>query len=524
MKKAAKTKKITSLFLAAAMTAAVGMPGISAAEQSQTADGYDYENKYLWTVPTDSFTWDTYGSLYDHHKGMGDTAYDGTQFSIDDLVDSPLGESMVENISNFLLYPDESDPAVYAYWEEMGIKKELHDADDADRKWSVFTPLEAYEEENKEKTYPVLFVYHGNNNPIYLVESWGYAQMCAEEEFICVMPWAKNGGKSEDPAEEGVFLDEEMDRILEILREEYPIDESRIYAAGFSLGGRSTVLQTVHYPNLFAAIGVGGQHLAGTSGSSEPISEEESAALKETPVIQMAGMNDRNHHFPYGQKGETQTDSLNRWFEINGIDWEFTPEECLEIADTSEDLAERKLGLKSDSTYIQYYDGTEYYTADYYNEEEINMMKIIAIEGMPHWLTGSFPRIVWSFLKQYARDTETGELIVLNQDNKPQLQPQEVVEQKQGSFIQEFTTQTEKCGDITIKLKASSDITQYQIKDENGQDVEILSADQTEEENGYVEWIIHTSVDEAGSRILHLVPVSSDNGEQTEIKLPVKVQ
>ena len=517
------TKKAVSVFLAAVISTSMAMPTVMAEEAADTTQVYDYENKYLWTVPTDSFTWDDYSSLYDHHKGMGDTAYDGTEFSIDDLINSPLGESMVENISNFLLYPDETDPAVYAYWEDLGIKKELHDADDPDRKWSVFTPLEAYEEENADKKYPVLFVFHGNNNPIYLIESWGYAQLCAEEEFICVMPWAKNGGKSEDPEQEGVFLDEEMDRILEILRSDYPIDESRMYATGFSLGGRSTVLQTLHYPNMFAAIGVGGQHLAGVSGQST-IEEEKWEALKETPVIQMAGMNDRNHHFPYGQKGETQIDSLNRWFDINGIDWEFTQEECLEIADTSEDIAERKLGLKSDDTYIQYYDGTEYYTADYYNEDDVNMMKIIAIEGMPHWLTGSFPRIVWNFLKQYARDTETGELIVLNQDNEPQTEPQEVDYNKKGSFVGEFSTEAKVKEEITIHVKASDDITEYQLKDEDGEAIEIISVDKTEGENGYYNWVISTSLDEAGSRIISLVPINAEGQEQNTIKLPVKVE
>lgn len=522
-KKLTKIKRTMSLFLTAVTAAAMIVPGVCYAEASESSEVYEYEKKYLWTVPTDSFTWDDYGSLYDHHKGMGDTAYDGTEFNIDDLVNSPLGESMVENISNFLLYPDENDPAVYQYWEDLGIKKELHDGDDEDRKWSTFTPLEAYEEENADKEYPVLFVFHGNNNPIYLVESWGYAQLCAEEEFICVMPWAKNGGKSEDPEQEGVFLDEEMDRILEILREEYPIDESRIYATGFSLGGRSTVLQALHYPNMFAAIGVGGQHLAGVSGEST-IPEEKWDALKETPVIQMAGTNDRNHHFPYGQKGDTQIDALNRWFDINGIDWEFTAEECLEIADTSENLAERKLGLKSDDTYIQYYDGTQYYTADYYNEDNINMMKIIAIEGMPHWLSGSFARIVWNFLKQYARDTETGELIVLNQDNKPQTEPEQIEENKKGTFVHEFTTQAEAGAEISIQLKASEDITEYQLKDENGEEISVISAEKTEAEDGYYNWEIQTSLDTEGSQIISLIPISAESGEQEAIKLPVKVQ
>ena len=111
-----KAKRILALLLSAIMCVMIAAPAISARE-STTDEAekpeYLYENKYLWNIPTESFTWDAYYSLYDHHKGMGKNAYDGTEYSIDDIVNSPLGEGMVENIENFLIYPDQDDPHTY---------------------------------------------------------------------------------------------------------------------------------------------------------------------------------------------------------------------------------------------------------------------------------------------------------------------------------------------------------------------------------------------------------------------------
>ena len=66
-----------------------------------------------------------------------------------------------------------------------------------------------------------------------MTETYGYAQLAAQEGFIVVSPWANN----KDPD----TLAMDMDWIMEKLKANYPIDESRVYGAGFSLGGRSVV-------------------------------------------------------------------------------------------------------------------------------------------------------------------------------------------------------------------------------------------------------------------------------------------
>lgn len=389
-------KKRTGNKVAASIAAAAMMLGTSGI----SAMAYDYEDKYLWYLPTESFTWDNYDALWRHHKMMG---YGKETFDIESLIDSELGESLVKNMEYFLKGYDEMDPEVVKHWKNMGIKKELHDSDDESRVWSSYTPLEVFDPENADKKYPVLFVYHGNNNPLFICESYGFAQLAAKEGYICVMPWADNGA----------IADTETDRILEILKEKYPIDESRIYAAGFSLGGRTVVSEAIRTPDRFAAINVGGQHLAGVKDIEDFYTDEQWAALKDLPVIQMAGMEEMNLKFPYGVQGEIQIDAVNKWFEINGIKNEVSLEECEEIVNTSDSIVEQKLGLEFDEESVQYYDGTQYYTGDFFNEDGINMMRMVGIEDLIHWPSGSFAQVAWDFMSQYARDTETGELIVL---------------------------------------------------------------------------------------------------------------
>lgn len=518
-------KKIVAAATAAAVTVTTALPGLCAVQTEgiRTNQVYDYENRYLWYTQTDSFTWDNYNSLADHHSQMGGTSADGTEFDFEAFINSPLGESVINTTKNFILYPNEYCEEEYQYWEDLGIKKEVHDAGDKASKWATFTPMEVFKEENAEKTWPVLFVFHGSNNPVYVTESYGYAQLAAQEGFICVIPWAANGGAADD--EEGTTLDAEIERIMGILREEYPIDESRIYGAGYSLGGRSTVRETIKNPNLFAAITVGGHNLGGIrQGAEYTFTDEEWDALKETPVLQLDGDNEMRVKLPYGYgvTGEDATNALNRWFRINEIDREVTLEECQKIVDTTEDTAQRKLGLEADEIYTQYYDGTKYYTADFYNEDNVNMIKIINVEGMIHWMTQSMAQVAWNFMSQYARDTETDELVVLNQDNKPQLEPQEIQYKTEGSFIQEYTAEAEIGEEIVITIKASADVKDYVITLKDGTNLPV-NCETREGEDGFSYWTVTTAVDNAGKAMLQLKPIT-EAGEQNPLIIPVLVQ
>jgi hypothetical protein len=93
-------------------------------------------DKDLWRYEAPGIAWCNYTTMYEHHKNIG-TADLG--FNIDDFVNSEMGAGMIANLKNHLLYPDEMAPEILQYWEKMGIRKELFNADNMAIKYAVFS-------------------------------------------------------------------------------------------------------------------------------------------------------------------------------------------------------------------------------------------------------------------------------------------------------------------------------------------------------------------------------------------------
>ena len=49
------------------------------------------------------------------------------RIDMDKLVNSPFGEQMILAMENFITYTDEMDPKLVAYYQRIGLKKELND-------------------------------------------------------------------------------------------------------------------------------------------------------------------------------------------------------------------------------------------------------------------------------------------------------------------------------------------------------------------------------------------------------------
>ena len=83
-------------------------------------------------------------------------------YNPDRLINSAFGDKILET-NGFWYFTDftEDAPETHAYWESVGIKKEIHHIDDYEAKWSAHLPLEIFKEENKGKKYPVIILLHG---------------------------------------------------------------------------------------------------------------------------------------------------------------------------------------------------------------------------------------------------------------------------------------------------------------------------------------------------------------------------
>ena len=353
-----------------------------------------------FSKPTSSLpTEPGYRAFAGYLRGAGRTekGYDGDAF-----IQSEAADLIFRDLYYYATYSlaRQDDPAIDAYWQSLGLKKRIYDKDDNARMWSVFVPTAARFADTDK--FPLVFCLHGNNNNILLTETYGFAKLGGEKGFITVIPWAQN---------EDIII-EEIPRILEILRsEKYPIDESRIYVTGFSKGGLATQTVALAYSDVFAAAAPGGFSPIGVSESASPIRSgslnwsfqpEAFEQAKTMPMIIFGGSCDSM---------PIDTSAVKEWIALAGAN---APEDIL--LSQSDLPVEQFTGLRyqtPEQMEIREYDGQNYYIGSYYNADGFCTFRAVSVEGAPHWLMPSEAKVVWEFLSQFARDTETGELIYL---------------------------------------------------------------------------------------------------------------
>lgn len=336
---------------------------------------------------------------------------------------------------------DDHAPENIAYWAKLGMVKEFHGEDepmsweayelkngyhweDPDRqgiqnrfkKWNSFVPVSAFQEKNKDRKYPVVVVLHGGFNPISIIDGWGFVQEAAERVWIVIVP--------------SIELDDIIDEILAEAKKLYSIDESRIYATGFSYGGFMTNLLGNKRPDVYAAVGPCGVPISNGFCEKEigpepqlPFDGISRAAQKNTymPIINIAGNLDGNRFPLYNYKKaiagplkmEDLVEGINHWARVNHAP-EISVEEVKalkERTDVSEEEKQMGIPLAPDCRRTVVADGIVNYIADLKSEDGICRIRIMCEMNMPHWPTPEMSRQLFEFFSHFSRDTETGESI-----------------------------------------------------------------------------------------------------------------
>ncbi len=397
-----------------------------------------------WTEETNPET----GRKFEIFRGYLEIAHNGNAV-IDALVNSPYGEEMAKNLQiRFLYEEDAMGTAALEYYHSCGLKKEMFENEDYYTRWVLLTPLEMYEETGKNKKYPVVFYHHGGSNAIESEEfSLGLHQIAGKEKFMIAYLQNTNW--------------QNMNRVLDIIAENYPLDMERVYLSGYSQGGYQVTSTYFRIPERITAAAPCGNDIYRTYDNfNVPYTEEETKNLKETlvPLIQVVGtceassfvpVNDwrprkdwgrENGAEPYinpgrdddrdptrihggrrrfsdmpvppegADKHEWMIKRLNMRMDTLGCEPR-DAEKCISYLNTPEDELHHILGFYGDSEEIVKFFDSKHYVINIWNRDGINAFRYVAVENGPHWPPVMMAKLMWDFFKQFRRDSLTGKIV-----------------------------------------------------------------------------------------------------------------
>lgn len=436
--------KKTARFLSALMVLAMLISMIPAALAE--GDEYYYANKYLWYVEEDK----PQGAPGEDHRqgpegenqsGPNEDHRQGPDFGAggpppksnkpsEAYINSVYGEweaqhTYLQNLGK----DDEMAEAVVQYWASFGMKKELWHADDpTEAKYSVFTPM--YQPEGKK--FPLLVVCHGGGQNIFKAESYGYIEEAARHGCIVLfISWMTNPYNEEATAA-GVTSDAyTFKKAYDEVIQNYPIDTTRVYVAGFSGGGNTAAYIGATYPDLVAAVspstGSGIQGSAVRTGGVEM--ENPLARAKEIGLALFMGfgMEDTERRWPVSEEleefgnhtpttAEERLNNVNEWVSATGTTMEPTTMEQLAAynAITEKTNASNFFGLNFQKNYTKNLFGYDYYFGDGVNADGQVVVRFMAVPMAAHSMTMGWAGQFVEFAMHFSRDPETHALVVTN--------------------------------------------------------------------------------------------------------------
>ena len=368
---------------------------------------------------------------------MADSRFDPEVFG-----KSATFEEILANHACMMEHPDEGGEEALRYWKERGLTKELHGAGTGRLwdKWASYLPNEAAEGTDGGRTYPLLFVLHGAGNPVYLAETYGYTRIAAREKMIVIIP------EDETP--------EKLEELFAYARDHYPVDWSRVYMVGYSLGGYMTGRHAFRWPERLAAVGVGGmlfanghavpQQQGGKLWPGEDITAEavrrasqygvpacitmgEYEVLGLLPVTRDEPKNQWVAHLNEEERkrldeeaakapassdridlsGRNKIASVNNWRIANGCAPVDEDTVRAAVRDTA-DIVTEKLGFPFERTEVVTRENRSFFIGDSVNGQGETVVRVIGVAKAPHWIGQAQAELTWEFISRFALDPATG--------------------------------------------------------------------------------------------------------------------
>ncbi len=305
--------------------------------------------------------------------------------------------------------------------------------------WYVYVPPQL---RGTTRKVPLLFNFHGGNCvPLYCAEQSGWHDVADEQGFIVVYPRAstkKSWNVMDDadrPSDIAFVL-----ALVKRMEETYPIDESRIYLSGFSMGSMMTNALACSYPELFAAAApFNAQNLGYLSNTqafmasftnsmstldpevrSQPSRTRERTDAKAAaraaegvvcrmPLIQFCGMRDAQvgSQMPFAQP---LTDLNRAWLET----FDYWKAFNATASSPDEAAVDPQTGIPADEVTVEGGDG-RFIRHAWHSQDEgsPSLYQMVAVKNMEHAIDLREVHMAWDFMRRFSRSSD-GTLVFQN--------------------------------------------------------------------------------------------------------------
>lgn len=328
-------------------------------------------------------------------------------FDTERLIHSEGGRKMADAIELERDFKTIYDPGYAEYWDRMGLRLDINETDG--RRWLVYAPKQQLESgERLPLVLAMQEVYRGNEHLAVTAASYFYEYTLLAAQGECILLFFA----LEDPDSNDL-----LEKITWQAVSRYPVDVRRIYVTGHSHDGWFARHFAYRHPRMIAALATMGNHVglpeAGRVGNSiMGVSDAEIGYMKQIdmPTININGGSEGFSRYP------TSESERRQW----AMDWQrrleasrcpVCPVEEILAAPLSDNLAIRTLGVPGDRGLDCWFDGITHCAVDIKNVDGKYHLRVASSENMPHTVTPSMIDLSWSFLRQFARDTETGKII-----------------------------------------------------------------------------------------------------------------
>ena len=277
--------------------------------------------------------------------------------------------------------------------EDMGFVHKEIIVDGRKRIFDVFEPT-VYKQKKEEK-YPLLIAIHGYScSGPFFAENSCWEAIAEERGFLCVFPtaypWMRKNQPGRPPRNSvptptwnTTYNNPDTDApdelnyfraLLETVREEYPVDNTRIYVSGHSNGAAMTQYLMRYMPEEFAAFAPVGGMEASFTGKAEPFPN---SIIR--PVWYTMGQYDVGEGWKF-EEGCGNYITVKNACDNNGVD------------------------LEKASKYVN---GIYHNIVAYTGDRSMPLVRYTGIENWPHTVTPEHDLMLWDeFLCKFRRNPD----------------------------------------------------------------------------------------------------------------------